>query len=99
MGYPMTFRRVVSRNHLDQEWHAYAGADVDESSHPRLALAYIGWRQAADGFNHRAKLLADDLGRLERDTCDEDGVCKAIARRTGIDPEVIATVLKEFMAI
>jgi hypothetical protein len=84
MGYPMTFRRVVNRNGLNdgdygkppQTWSAYGGSDLSQ----------------------KATLLAGDLRRLERDAVDENAICAHIAGKTGIDREIVAAVLKEFIS-
>lgn len=100
MGYPMTWQRVVGRNRLNEDaaWHAYAGADVDESGHERLHLAYEHWRRAADAFNRRVASLRSDIARLESDTRDEGSICQRIAERTHIEADVVAAVLKEFLS-
>lgn len=51
-----------------------------------------------DKINQKWGLLMGDLRRLEMDAVDESAISKQIATRTGLDPEVIAIVLKEFMA-
>ena len=43
------------------------------------------------------KILLGDIRRLEADVADEKTICRHIATRTGVDPDTVATVLKEFM--
>lgn len=61
-------------------------------------------RHIADLYNEIRRIdgcwsaLLGDLRRLERDAVDEKSVCAYVAQRTGIDAEVVAAVLKEFIA-
>lgn len=94
MGYPMTYRRVVNRNYLGE------GDYTTPSPRPLLNVnpdALPEWAQS-DVKNARSRwsMLLGDLRRLERDATDEQATCKHIARLTGIDPETVAIVLKEF---
>lgn len=109
MGYPMTYQRVVSRNQLadgsyegpPRWWDMTAPNTVLIESDEDKAKFFDGivlrWREQAKQANNRARMLAGDLRRLEVDTADEGATCQHIATRTGVDPEVVAAVLKEFI--
>lgn len=106
MGYPMTYKRVVGRNRLDDgNWHS-SGSGVawrsidDYTVGEAIGLAQtllMGWNDAAKRHNQRVAMLLDDMDRLRRDTLDEGSVCELIAQRTGVDAEVVAAVLKEWL--
>jgi hypothetical protein len=115
MGYPMTWRRLINRNGLadgDYEappryWMACGGAmnwaAIEQESAEKL-LALMRTIQEhrerdANAANNRLKLFVGDLRRLERDTLDEGFICQEIARRTGFDAEMVAAVLREWLAV
>src|SRR3954467_13798118 len=112
MGYPMTWRRVVSRNGLadgdyGQTPSAYAYGDVlldgvmgtMMTERETILARAPGWAEQIKKTNGRLACLAGDLRRMERDVTDEQYVCKEIARRTGIDPDIVAAVIQEFMNV
>lgn len=104
MGYPMTYRRVISRNSLPEG---------DYESIPHSLQTCVNVNPKDDGYAdigqvRRERLLqyegqfrslCGDLRRLERDAVDEKAVCEGIAMRTGIDVDTIAAVLLEFFSI
>lgn len=114
MGYPMTWRRLLNRNHLGdgdygespQYWRLFVrGKPVNrEGFQEGVDIADVMQTmldhqdEAAEQANARAAMFAGDLRRLERDTLDERLVCQEIARRLDFDPDVVAAVLKEWMA-
>ena len=49
-------------------------------------------------YEESMRLLLGDLRRLEADAVDEAAICTYIAHRTGIDADIVAAVLKEFIA-
>lgn len=82
---------------------AHANLDAPLCGYPSaetLAAAYRSlWRdRIGEGarLEHRARQLAGDLRRLERDVVDEGSICSHIVRRTGLAPDVVAGVLREF---
>jgi hypothetical protein len=81
MAYPMTYRRVLDRNHLQ---------DGDYGQPP------AGWRHLTAELNQGFAMLAGDLRRLEHDAVDGQALCHEIAERSGQTPEVVASVLREF---
>jgi hypothetical protein len=110
MGYPMTFQRFVKRNALDQGDYTHfgplkgqwaVGLNLDN---PGLGteeqLIAAQWPYAVKRlreYEARLASLLGDLRRLEKDTTDERSTCAFIASRTGLDPDVVAAVLKEFI--
>lgn len=113
MGYPMTVQRVLNRNALSKGGYGHTPEDLMPSQwavslnldNPGLStmeeLIASQWPRAVQrlrNYEGQVRLLLGDLRRLEADTVDEKITCQAIAHKTGIDPEVIAIVLKEFLA-
>lgn len=112
MGYPMTFQRVVNRNDVRGDYGTKLltvttnfdadpddfQAGVDFTHVLRKHIQFL--EREIDRANGRWGSLSGDLRRLERDAVDENemGVAGHIARRTGIDREVVGVVLKEFVA-
>jgi len=107
MGYPMTYRRVINRNHL-----AEGGYDVARGGEPhrefrivpdaqeRLEVWQTLARSAYDELNRmidQRNFLIGDLRRLEEDARDEQAIASYIAQRTGVDVDTVAAVLKEFI--
>jgi len=101
MGYPMTYQRVVNRN----------GLAVGNYGEPPSDAPFVGWNTEALGHMPLSDLrhevercrglisnICGDLRRLEKDAVDERGICKQVANATGVDAEVVAAVLKEFVA-
>jgi hypothetical protein len=82
MGYPMTWKRFVNRNGLE---------DGDYENLPAR------WRSSINAQG--ARMIVGDLRRLERDAQDECGLAMQIARRTAIDLDLVAAVLKEFFSL
>ena len=103
MGYPMTYKRVINRNGLadgDYDtppqrapfWHFNNKPEVLIHMLPEIS------KKIDTTLNAYANLCGD-LRRFERDTLDEApfGPVARIAARTGISPDVVAGVLKEFL--
>lgn len=55
-------------------------------------------QEQAERNSQRLKLFLGDLRRLERDTLDERYICLEIGRKIAVDPDVVAAVLKEWLA-
>lgn len=112
MGYPMTFQRLVNRNRMqggygtrmsfintkpyDRDMLKGFNPDVDRIDVLLSHAATLG--KEIDSLDGRWGLMLGDLRRLEQDAADEGAICKHIAARTGIDSEVVAAVLKEFIS-
>lgn len=105
MGYPMTWKRLLSRNQVadgtydvvPERFALMLGVNRNPKDDGNDAVGEVR-RMALDNAERWARMFAGDLRRLERDTVDERATCSVIANRTGIDMEVVATVLKEFFA-
>jgi hypothetical protein len=105
----MTYQRVLSRNRLGSggydeappEWQIRVpleGGHVPEISEDEAFLLrreVIAERLRS--YEGAARMLLGDLRRLEQDTLDEGTTCRVIAGRTGLDPDTVAAVLKEFL--
>lgn len=109
MGYPMTFQRFVKRSQLergdysidlDVPWTTYywPRGYVKDAFSEELRREFDRQNGEREELGRKLKLLTGDLRRLEKDATDENAVCKYIAFRTGIDVEIVAAVLKEFIA-
>ncbi len=112
MGYPMTFGRFVNRNRLQGDYgtrmsmrntkpydrELLKGFDPDVDRIDVLLSHSADLGKEIDSLDGRWGLMLGDLRRLEADASDEGAVCKHIAARTGIDAEIVAAVLKEFIA-
>jgi hypothetical protein len=104
LGYPMTFGRFINRNGLrgDGRYLSHVNLEVTSGTtlSPGEATAALAphWRAALINANAWYGRMVDDLRRLERDGQDEDAVCRGIAARTGVDADVVAIVLKEFLS-
>ncbi|MHB2015363.1 MAG: hypothetical protein ACYCW6_00285 [Candidatus Xenobia bacterium] len=100
----MTYRRVMSRNHFaagdygdpPRFWQPLANILESGDVYPDVAAARRTELESKAGM---AALLAGDLRRLEHDAVDEQAICQEIVRRTGIDADSVAAVLKEFFSI
>ena len=102
MGYPMTWARVINRNGLKEgdydkapwSWQVNLNLDIAsidkyiQDEMPKKLREYEG----------RIKILVGDIRRLEKDAVDENVICKIVAQRTGIDANIVAAVIKEFMS-
>lgn len=109
MSYPMTWKRVLNRNHLeagdynDVPAHWALRVNVRDPGLGTLEQLREGvWPhlvKRSEDYERQAALLLGDLRRLERDVRDESEVCRVIADRTGIDRDVVAGVLKEFFDV
>lgn len=91
---------VQSREPLDPEM--FTGVPKDKREAATLDSTQSLSNLRADrvvAYENAAKMLAGDLRRLELDALDERAVCIDIARRTAIEAEVVAAVLKEFFNV
>ncbi len=98
MSYPMTFRRFINRNALgegDYTKAPSAHAIRVNTNLPGLPPHHVERLQA---YEATMAFILGDLRRLEHDAMDEDAICSHIAARTGIDRDVVAAVLKEFIS-
>ncbi len=84
--------------HVDLDAERCGFVDVEA-----LERAYRGlwdsYRVRHVYVSERLRLLVGDLRRLERDAVDERGICTHIVQRTGLAPDVVAAVLKEFVTL
>jgi hypothetical protein len=113
MGYPMSFRRFVNRSglaeggymdtphprvnlaaHMASPEAFNAGVDFTEVMRSTAA----NYAQEIERLYRWQGILLGDLRRLEHDAMDEQAICVQIAARTGVDREVVAAVLKEFIS-
>lgn len=100
----MTWQRLVKRNGLEdgdyadpgRGWRANVNVSATVDHVPDISALRRG---ELEHFEQRAANLAGDVRRLERDARDERTVAETIARRTGIDVDRVAGVLKEFFAL
>lgn len=102
MGYPMTWRRVIARNGLQEgdyqtapmSWHSRVNIREQDDEMPALGKHR---RERIEAYERQAKVLCGDLRRLESDALDEAAVCNAIHRLTGVAVDDVAAVLQAFM--
>jgi hypothetical protein len=110
----MTYLRVLRRNELseggyealppfrfahvglDEEWCGFQDADGLRGAY--RGLAAISQRAVYDARVRRNALLGD-LRRLEKDARDELEICDRIVSKTGIDDDLVAAVLAEFIGM
>lgn len=102
MSYPMTFKRFVNRNGMTGDYGTrISTVNLDQpgllGQEHFLTTMAPHWRDALLHIDMRWGCILGDLRRLEKDGQDEDAICKHIAERTGVDPETVAVVLKEFL--
>ena len=111
----MTWQRLLNRNRLNtgdytevpEGWGTSGGAtawELLEKDSKEQIIAFFKTVQAhrdeeAGRRNKQVMMFAGDLRRLERDALDEGYICREIARRVGADPELVAAVLKEWLAV
>ena len=105
MGYPMTFRRFVCRNGLEDGDYGEPPGFAPVEPHPDAArvlsreeLAEM-LRTTTEDYRRRAMSMAGDLRRLERDLVDERALCREITRRTGLSGDDVAAVLRELATL
>ena len=114
MSYPMTWRRIVGRSGLGKGDYNDAGdhknmLNLDQpgirpgmSEEERLKDFYgrmgPGYVSAIKSNEEQWRMLLGDIRRLEADVADEKAICQHIASRVGVDPDVVAAVLKEFLS-
>ena len=104
----MTFQRFIKRNGLHNGDYNIA----PEKHRIRVNLDSPGLMPEEDFIRHihpyhvtqikeyeaAFKMMAGDLRRLEIDTVDESAICNIISDRIKIPKDIVAAVLKEFMA-
>jgi hypothetical protein len=109
MGYPMSYQRVIHRSGLQTGGYGdlpvYLNRTVLEGGHTDAVTEDEAWLsrrpfiiESVKALEGRWSMLLGDLRRMETDTLDERATCEHIATRTGIDAEIVAAVLKDFMA-
>lgn len=106
MGYPMTWQRIVRRNLLTDGdygkapigWACDVNMNTDLSALGHQTILEVR-RERLLRYEQSARMLAGDLRRLERDAQDEQNICREVARRTGMDSDIVAAVLKEFFGV
>jgi hypothetical protein len=109
MGYPMTFKRVVNRNALQDGDYTtppvrhskrvvmYGSHTSDVSEDEAKLARYDHLAKRIEEYEKAFQMLAGDLRRLEQDAVDEKGICTYIAHRVGLASDDVAMVLKEFV--
>ena len=108
MGYPMTWRRLISRNGLVDGDYGIPPERLKANVNLKEKGLYEAWevfdchmaphyRERIEDYQSWAADFAGDLRRLEKDARDEGAICQHIAARTGIYVDVVAAVLKEFL--
>ena len=107
MGYPMTWQRFVNRNGLKEgDYDNVPAAHALRVNVDRPALTteeefrlsvFPHLVERLRSYERSYGLLLGDLRRLERDTLDEQAVAQQISRQTGIDADIVAGVLKEYL--
>jgi hypothetical protein len=105
----MTWKRVVNRNGLsDGDYSAppqrHSKRVLTDATEASLAseretklLRYDHLAKRVEEYEKAFCMLAGDIRRLEQDAVDESGICLSISNRVGVDADVVAIVLKEFM--
>ena len=83
-GYPLTM----------EEWPRVETVALDDV---KISVAG-GLLERCNRYEQASMMLAGDLRRLENDVVDEASICLHIAHRTGIEADVVAAVLKEFIS-
>jgi hypothetical protein len=95
MGYPMTYRRVLNRNGL-------ADGDYDKLPQSKAHLfsgdLTFETLKRIQEMERLFRAISGDLRRLEKDSVDEKAICLLIAEKTGLAPDTVAGVIKEFLA-
>ena len=111
MGYPMTFARVLARSGLKDGDYGQVPQALFHQAPVTVPSVSDEWKiaryfereremqEAAKAWNDKFAFLAGDLRRLERDTLDEDAICKHIAERTHVAPDDVAAVLKAYLEL
>lgn len=93
MGYPMTWRRVMSRNDL---WGYYEGRSAREEQPGSLWEPLPGAGEPVPVVDKvTASIVRGDLRRLEHDQRDDRHLSE-YARRTGLTPAQCRAVLDAF---
>ena len=92
MGYPMTYKRLVSRNALSGDY-----AQPTDSFGECITPSFHHTCQCGTTRNHLIGLISGDLRRLESDQRDEAHL-SAYARIAGITPEQVKAVLDAFFS-
>jgi hypothetical protein len=104
----MTWQRILSRNHLRKggyddpaDWKILTNTSSKDDGSEAVSRTR---REHLVILETKAKNLLGDLRRLEKDALDEDAIVKTISFRlrttsTAVDENLIAAVLKEFMAL
>lgn len=102
MGYPMSWRRVISRNGLHEGdyasppvgWQVHVNVREQDDAVDRVAAVR---RERCLAYQRQASSLAGDLRRLEHDALDESAVCQSIVSKTGVAADDVAAVLQAFL--
>lgn len=109
LGYPMTWQRLINRNGLgdgdyDREPESWRGRSqrlpyVADLFTPKERQLLDQKNADREQVGVAMRLLAGDLRRLEQDAVDERAIARFVAQRTHLELDVVAAVLKEFMAL
>lgn len=105
----MTYRRVLARNGLTKgdystnvwkrgPWpeRSEFNADVDYDAACRRQVDEA-WEMVGRIEQAKSALLGD-LRRLEDDAVDEKAICQFISETTHVERDIVAAVIKEFIA-
>lgn len=98
----MTFKRFINRNYLHGDYgDSKVTANLDHagamSTDEFLQVLAPHWLSELKRQQNLWSLVLGDLRRLEKDTVDENYICAAISRQTGIDVNDVAAVLIAYM--
>lgn len=105
VGYPMTLARWLNRNDLRDGGYDSLPARwalspvVTASSDPMVQSLARAWGETAAARDSKMRLMLGDLRRLEADTLDERYINEEVARRTGVDRDTVAAVLKAYWEV
>lgn len=113
MGYPMTFQRLLNRNRLSQgdydhqslAPYPHVGLDEPLCGYQDVAALERAYRTQFRITNDerltaksRLNMILGDLRRLERDAVDEGTLARVVAEKAHLDLDIVAAVIKEFLA-
>ena len=100
MGYPMTWQRLIHRNGITPDFPMQWDANVNTSEqHDTIANLSRIRAERLERLAKQGASLQADVARLVIDAQDEQALCRHIAERALIPPDVVAAVLKEFFAL
>jgi hypothetical protein len=109
MGYPMTWKRLISRNRLSAGDYSNPGehkANVNLIFNDKLITEKTFYEELGpyyvlqiQQYEREFSSLLGDLRRLEHDMLDEKELCRRISEMTGADMDTVATILQAFASL